>query len=46
MEHRAACTWDKDRAPEFVDAQRIVEVVNRHHRTTEAVTLVVHCHKV
>ena len=44
VEHRAACTWDEDRAPELVDAQRIVEFVNRHHRTIEAVTLVVHCH--
>jgi predicted protein tyrosine phosphatase len=43
-EHRAACTWDQDRAPELVDAQRIVEFVNRHHRATEALTLVVHCH--
>ena len=43
-EHRAACTWDEDRAPELEDAQRIVEFVNRHHRATEAVTLVVHCH--
>lgn len=43
-EHRAACTWDEDRAPELFDAQRIVEFVNRHHRGTEALTLVVHCH--
>lgn len=42
-DHRAACTWDEDRAPELVDAQRIVEFVNRHHRSTEAMTLVVHC---
>ena len=38
-EHRAACTWDEDRAPEFKDAQRIVEFVNRHHCVIEAVTL-------
>lgn len=43
-EHRAACTWDEDRAPELFDAQRIVEFVKRHHRATEAATLVVHCH--
>ena len=43
-EHRAACTCDEDRAPELIDAQRIVEFVNRHHRSTEAVTLVVHCY--
>lgn len=43
-EHRAACTWDEDRAPELVDAQRIVEFVSQHHRATEEVTLVVHCH--
>lgn len=43
-EHRAACTWDEDRAPELEDAKRIVEFVNRHHRATEAMTLVVHCH--
>ena len=43
-EHRAACTWDEDRAPELFDAQRIVEFVNRHHRTTDALTPVVHCH--
>lgn len=43
-EHREACNWEEDRAPELVDAQRIVEFVNRHHRAAEAVTLVVHCH--
>jgi len=43
-EHRAACTWDEDQAPELADAQRIVEFVNRHHRAAEAVTLVVHCY--
>jgi len=43
-EHRAACTWDEDRAPELVDAQMIVEFINRHHRDAEAMTLVVHCH--
>lgn len=42
-EHCAVCIWDEDRAPEMIDAQRIVEFVNRHHRATKAVTLVVHC---
>ncbi|MDT4855937.1 hypothetical protein FQZ97_903100 [compost metagenome] len=43
-EHRAACTWDEDRAPELSDAQRIVTFVDRHHSQIEAVSLVVHCH--
>lgn len=43
-EHRAACTWGEDRAPEQFDAQKIVELVNRHHCATEPMTLVVHCH--
>lgn len=43
-EHRAACIWEEDRAPELVDAEKIIDFVNRHHRATEAVTLVVHCH--
>lgn len=43
-EHRAACTWDEDRAPEQVDAQRILEFVNKHRSAAETLSLVVHCH--
>lgn len=43
-DHRAACTWDEDRAPELVDAQRILAFVNKHHSAAETLSLVVHCH--
>ena len=43
-EHRTACTWDEDRAPELADAQRIVAFISRHHSATDPVSLVVHCH--
>lgn len=43
VEHRAACSWDESRAPELVDAQRIVAFISKHHSAADAMSLVVHC---
>ncbi|MCY1559541.1 hypothetical protein D9M68_965910 [compost metagenome] len=43
-EHKAICKYDEEKAPEHIDAQRIVEFINRHHALPERVCLVVHCH--
>jgi predicted protein tyrosine phosphatase len=43
-EHKAACTWDDDRAPELADAQKIAAFVARHHASPIPTKLVVHCH--
>lgn len=43
-EHKAACTWDDDRAPELADAQKIAAFVATHHATPKLTKLVVHCH--
>jgi hypothetical protein len=43
-EHKVACKWDEDKAPELGDAKRIVEFINRHHSVHEKVRLIVRCH--
>jgi predicted protein tyrosine phosphatase len=43
-EHKLICKYDEEKAPELIDAQRIVEFINRHHASPEQVRLVVHCH--
>ncbi|MBW0169666.1 MAG: dual specificity protein phosphatase family protein [Hydrogenophaga sp.] len=43
-EHKVICKHDEEKAPELIDAQRIVEFINRHHASPEQVRLVVHCH--
>lgn len=43
-EHKVICKYDEEKAPELIDAQRIVEFINRHHDVPEDVRLVVHCH--
>lgn len=43
-EHKAACTWDGDRAPELSDAKQIAAFVAMHHASTKPTRLVVHCH--
>jgi predicted protein tyrosine phosphatase len=43
-EHRIACTWDDDRAPELRDALKIVAFISRHHSATDPVSLIVHCY--
>ena len=43
-EHKLACKWVEDRAPELSDAQRIVEFINRYRDASEEVRLIVHCH--
>ncbi len=43
-EHKLACTWDEDKAPELSDALRIVEFINRYHDAPEEVRLIAHCH--
>lgn len=44
QEHAAATSMATGKAAEIIDAQRIVEFINRHHESTEVVTLVVHCY--
>lgn len=43
-EHKAACTWEDDRAPELTDALQITSFVARHHASPNPTRLVVHCH--
>ncbi len=43
-EHKVICKYDEEKAPELIDAQQIVEFINRHHEALEEVRLVVHCH--
>jgi predicted protein tyrosine phosphatase len=43
-EHKAACTWDGDRATEKSDAQKIAAFVARHHAAPAPTRLVVHCY--
>lgn len=43
-EHKVICKYDEEKGPELIDAQRIVEFINRHQGTLEEVRLVVHCH--
>ncbi|QHE83388.1 dual specificity protein phosphatase family protein [Hydrogenophaga sp. BPS33] len=42
-EHKAICKYDEEKAPELIDAQRIVEFVSTHHEAPEEMRLVVHC---
>lgn len=42
-EHKAICKYDEEKAPELIDAQRIVDFVNKHHNAPEAIRLIVHC---
>ncbi|WP_137917094.1 hypothetical protein [Hydrogenophaga sp. 2FB] len=44
QEHVAACTMETGKAPEIGDAQRIVEFIDRYHKASEPVNLVVHCY--
>lgn len=43
-EHKVICKYDEEKAPELIDAQRIVDFINSHHTAPEEVRLVVHCH--
>lgn len=43
-EHKVICKYDEEKAPELIDAQRIVEFIKKHHTSAEQVRLVVHCH--
>jgi len=43
-EHKLACKWDEDRAPELSDALRIVAFTNKHRDAPEELRLIVHCH--
>lgn len=42
-EHKMICKYDEEKAPELIDAQRIVEFVGRYHETPDEIRLVVHC---
>lgn len=42
-EHLAACGTTQECAPELSDAKAIVEFVRKHHFSSEATRLVVHC---
>ncbi|WP_382322400.1 hypothetical protein ACFJI0_22635 [Hydrogenophaga sp. UC242_53] len=42
-EHKVICKYDEEKAPELIDARRIVEFVGRHHETPDEIRLVVHC---
>lgn len=42
-EHKVICKYDEEKAPELIDAQRIVEFVGRHHEAHDEIRLVVHC---
>ncbi len=42
-EHKTICKYDEEKAPELIDAQLIVDFVNKHHNAPEAIRLVVHC---
>lgn len=42
-EHKVICKYDEEKAPELIDAQSIVEFIDRHHVAHEEVRLIVHC---
>lgn len=43
-EHKLACKWDEDKAPELSDAQGILKFISKYHDAPEEVRLIVHCH--
>lgn len=42
-EHKVICKYDEEKAPELIDARRIVEFVGRYHDAPDEIRLVVHC---